>query len=385
MANYGKKNKVKDGLENYSVALFGESGIGKTTLMYEVCEKLFGSDGYMIFNAGKEQGIDCLEDASYEDIENFKKFDAVVSDIIKNKKSDYPDLKVVVLDTLDQIIEIVEPEIVRRYNSENLGVKDFKPAKTINGAYGGFQNGQDECIKLILNKIWDLQSVGVRVWYTGHVKTKESIDPYTNMSFTSLSTNISNKYLNGFKTKIHALGIACIDRTIETEDTGRENIVTHKKITVNKVKAEKRKIVFRDDNYSVDSKSRLADIVDEISMDSDAFIKAIENAIESAKNKKVVSKSNTSKKKSNKTYDEELSDDKENLDDIENTNDIDDVLLDSENSNYPEDLVEETRALFQKCKDNVLKTEVRETVKSFGKFTDVPENELKSLYDKLSK
>lgn len=385
MANYGKKNKVKEGLENYSVALFGESGIGKTTLMYEVCEKLFGSDGYMIFNAGKEQGIDCLEDASYEDIENYKKFDAVISDIIKNKKTDYPDLKVVVLDTIDQIIEIVEPEIVRKYNSENLGTKDFKPAKTINGAYGGFQNGQDECIKLILNKIWDLQSVGVRVWYTGHVKTKESIDPYTNMSFTSLSTNISNKYLNGFKTKIHALGIACIDRTIETEDTGRENIVTHKKITVNKVKAEKRKIVFRDDNYSVDSKSRLADIVDEISMDSDEFIKAIEDAISSAKKKKVVSKVSSSKKNPNKKIVKELDDDKRELEEIETQNNNDNELFEEDNSDYPEDLIEQTRTLFQKCKDSELKAEVRETVKSFGKFTDVPEDELKILYDKLTK
>ena len=53
MAKYGKKNKVKEGLENYSICLLGESGIGKTTTIYETCEKLFGSDGYMIFNAGK--------------------------------------------------------------------------------------------------------------------------------------------------------------------------------------------------------------------------------------------------------------------------------------------------------------------------------------------
>ena len=52
-----------------------------------------------------------------------------------------------------------------------------------------------------------------------------------------------------------------------------------------KVTGENRRIRFRDDNYSVDSGSRFADIIDDIPMDVDEFIKAITDAIEAESSK----------------------------------------------------------------------------------------------------
>lgn len=275
MGKFGKRNEINLNPLSYNLGLIGESGIGKSTVIKEVLEKLAGKDGYLMIDAGRENGHKAVNDIVSEPAEDWDRFEEIIDDIVDNKATDYPDLKVVGIDTIDQIFEIVEPEVIRLHNNQN----QEKPVTTLNSAFGGFGKGLDKAIELVLDKLWALKSVGISFVIIGHTKKRDVEDPVTGQTYSTLTTNMPQKYFNAIKTKLDVLGIASIDREIIAEKTGKKNPVTKKDETKNKVISESRKITFRDDNYTIDSKSRFANIVSEIPLDSDAFIKAMNDAI----------------------------------------------------------------------------------------------------------
>jgi GTPase SAR1 family protein len=130
---FGKKNVIKVNPLEYNLGLIGESGIGKTTLAKEVCESLVGEDGYMVLNIGKEDGIDAIPGASYEDVPDWDTFDELTEDIIENRTTDYKDLRVLVYDTFDELVKITEPEVVRLHNKAH----PDKRTTSIKAAFGG--------------------------------------------------------------------------------------------------------------------------------------------------------------------------------------------------------------------------------------------------------
>lgn len=380
MAKFGKRSTISENLNDFTICLLGEAGIGKTSTIAEACEKEFGAEGYMILDMGKEQGMEALEGYTYETCEDWKKFDEVTKDIIKNKKTDYSDLKILVIDTLDQFVEIMTPYVIKLWNTENMGKKNFEPAKTMNAAWSGFGKADDKLVELALNRVWELKKVGVNTWFTGHVKMRNKVDPLTQEEYSVLSTDISQRIFEGFKTKFHVIGIACIDRTIDVESTGRRNIVTKKEVTVSKVKDEKRKIVFRDDNYSIDSKSRLSAIEPEIALDADELLRALKDAIKNSKKKagNTMVKSVVSEPNTTPTVQEE---------DIEELPFEEDVLDETEGeetiSEYPENLDAVIRKMFKECTDSDLKASVREVISEYGKLNDVDREGLEKIYDMM--
>jgi hypothetical protein len=278
---FGKKNVIKIDPLAYNIGLIGESGIGKTTLAKEVCEALVGEDGYIIANVGREDGIDAVAGAIYEDIPDWDTFDEFTEDIIDNKLTDYKDLKVIIWDTIDELIRIAEPESIRLYNKEvreNPSKKEKREAKTIKQAWGGYGEGEKYTIDLIMERMWELKKVGVAMFLVGHTKKRTMNDPVSGLDYDILTTNMQYNYFNALKTKLHILGVASIDREIIQEKTGKKDFSGKEKI-LGKVNNEIRKITFRDDNFNIDSKSRFSGIIDSIIFDSDEFIKAIEDAI----------------------------------------------------------------------------------------------------------
>lgn len=293
MGKFGKKVSVSTNLNDFMIGVMAPSGFGKTTLMYQVCEKEFGSEGYIILDMGTEDGVSALEGAVAESVPTWKKMKEVVDDIVKNKASDYPELKVVILDTLDATFEIAEEYTIKLWNQENMGNQGFKPSTSINSVEGGFGKGMDRVIDTVKKEIARLEKVGVKTYWTSHVKEKDQSDLFTGANYTSLTANMPMKYFNSIKNSSHIVAFGYFDRSIEKQEVGDANPMTKKKKERKAVVDETRKIKFRDDALVADAKSRFAHITDEINLNPDEFIKAIKDAI--AAERKSVDVSTTKK------------------------------------------------------------------------------------------
>lgn len=297
---FGKKNSVKLDPLAYNICLLGESKVGKTTLIKEVCEKLAGDNGYLFLECGSERGADAIQginyincpewNMDYDELTNSAGLADVCEDIIDNKTSEYPNLRAVIFDTYDHLIDIAEAESIRLWNKEcrDSGHPE-KCVKSINQAWSGYGRGEKKAIEIMFDTMAQLRNVGVASIIIGHVKTKEVSDVVSGESYQILTSDQQQNYFNALKKNLHFLGLAYIDRDVVKEKTGRKNAVTKKEETVNKISSESRKIKFRDDNYAVDSGSRFADIIPEIDMSADAFIQALTDAIKAEQAKSGVS------------------------------------------------------------------------------------------------
>lgn len=282
MAKFGKKNHVSINPLDYSICLLGEAKVGKTTLIKEVCEKLVGEDGYLFLEFGDERGAAAIENINYENVEawwsdedeDIVGFADIVDDICENKTKDYPNLKVVIWDTYDQIIPIAEDEVIRLHNKS---VSADKKADSINQAMGGFGRGEKKAMELMWDMKNRLKKVGVETIVIGHVKTKDVTDVVTGEQYQILTSDQQQNYFNALKKQLHFLALAYVDKTLVKEGKGQS--------AKNKVTEETRKIKFRDEGYAVDAGSRFSNIVPEVPMNADEFIKAIEDAIKAEQSK----------------------------------------------------------------------------------------------------
>ena len=139
--------------------------------------------------------------------------------------------------------------------------------------------GEDKAIEILLDKMWALKKVGVQVFILGHTKKRTMTDPASGLEYDMLTTNMSHRYFNAIKTKLHILGVASINRQIE-HTIVKQKVGADKK--VGSIVDESRIITFRDDNFNIDSKSRFSDITPSIPLDVDAFINAINDAIKAS-------------------------------------------------------------------------------------------------------
>jgi len=273
---FGKRNHVSLNPLDANICLLGTPKVGKTTLMKEVAEELVGDDGYLFLEMYRENGAKYIEDIVYENVPDWATFVEIIDDIVDNRATEYAELKVVFIDTLDNALQLAEQESIRLWNKEN----PTKRTNSINSAWGGFMKGQDKACDLLQEQFFRLREVGVAPSYIGHVRTTNITDPITLETYQQLTSDVTQRYFSQIKKNIDVIALAYIDREIVSQRSGKKNVVTGKEEVVNKVESEVRKIKFRDSNYSVDSGGRFRYIVDECDFNAKDFIKAMRDALE---------------------------------------------------------------------------------------------------------
>ena len=284
---FGIKNVIKVDPLAYNICLLGEPKIGKSTVIKEMLERLIGEDGYIFLEMAGEAGADAISGIVYEDVDDWEELEDIIEDIEYNKNTEYANLKAIVADTYDGWIKLAEKEAIRLWNKDH----SDKKADSIDSAWNGFQKGQAKAFELMFDIVVRLRKIGVSMIIIGHVKNRELTDIATGTTYQTLTSDVEKIYFNLLKKKMHFIGLAYYDRTIITEKTGKKNIVTKKDETRNKLTEESRKIKFRDDNMALDSGSRFADIIEEIPLDADSLINALQDAIRAEHNKQSDAKS----------------------------------------------------------------------------------------------
>lgn len=301
---FGKRNEIKIDPLKYNIALLGESGIGKTTIIKEMCEELGGEDSYIFLEMAGEAGADAIQGIVYEDVDDWDMVEEIVSDIEENKTTEYKSLKAIVVDTYDGWINLAQNEAIRLWNKAH----PDKRADSIDASWNGFQKGQQKAFDLMFDVIKRLRAVGVATIIIGHVKNREITDVASGVTYQQLTSDVEKIYFNLLKKKMHFVGLAYFDRTIVTEKTGKKNIVTKKEETINKISEETRKIRFRDPAMAVDSKSRFAEIVPEIDFNVNDFIEAMKDAIknEASKGTKSIAELEAEQKEASKVEEKRI-------------------------------------------------------------------------------
>lgn len=282
---YGKKNVLSTELWKYPLGVSGLSGVGKSSTIKEFCEDIVGDEGYLMCSVGMEMGLNAITnvnfincptwDDDYDEDANSIGLRTLIDDIVENKSTDWKDLKILVYDTADELFPLLEEEVIRMHNKEN----PAKKTKTFNSCFGGFGEPRKAVIRLFNQMLVDLNSVNVTPYFIFHTKMKTKVDE-AGVEYDQLTASLQSDYFEAIRGKIDLLGTCSIQRDVVKKKTGRKNIVTKQEETRNKVTDEARFMAFRDEGYTIDSKSRFKYIVDRIPLDAKELRKAMEDAIE---------------------------------------------------------------------------------------------------------
>ena len=271
----GKRKEVMVDFANYCYLFNGIAGIGKTTLAYEVGKTLYGEDGVMILTIGQEPEPKHLGNILSDRAKTWSDVSEMVDDLVDYRNEDYKDLKLIAIDTVDEVFRLAEQEVLDMFNST---VVVDKRVKSIKQAFGGFQAGENKVLDIVVTTLFKLRDAGYGIFFIGHTKIKNKKDPMTDIEFEQLTSNLEAKYYTAIKDKVNVVGCAYIEREMNNLETVKDAF-SKKEKQVGRIASEKRVIVFRDEEYAIDVKSHFEYIEPKIEFSAPIFIETVLKAI----------------------------------------------------------------------------------------------------------
>lgn len=271
----GKLREVKVDIANYSYLMNGIAGVGKTTTVSEIGVKKYGVDGFILITVGQEPMPEHIGNILNDRAVDWDDLEEMIDDICEYKNEDYPNLRMVAIDSIDEVFRLAEEKVVQMYNRK---VDASKRVDTVSASYGGFQRGESKVVDLVTTTMFKLRDYGICPFFIGHTKSKMKKDLMTDIEFEQITSNLDNKYYNCIKDKVNIVCTAYVEREMVDLETMRDAF-SKKNKQVGKVASEKRMVTFRDEEYAVDVKSHLKHIVPKCELNSDIIIDVLEDAI----------------------------------------------------------------------------------------------------------
>lgn len=261
LKNKMKINKVSLDFSNYYFFLKGVEKSGKTTMAKKLTLELYGkAEAGLLMAIGKEKGYKALDDIQALDVEDWDEFEEAVEDLIENKH-EYPELKMIYIDTLDELVEMAESETIAYSNRTT-----NKKVKTLNAALGGYGAGRKHLCKIVDEKLSALKQAGYGLMVLGHTKLRTIKEQGMNeeQEFQILDSNLNSDYANIVAHKADVIATINIEREVNGD--------------AKRVTDTKRYIYFRNNGF-INAGSRFEHIVDRTELSARNFIDAIEDAI----------------------------------------------------------------------------------------------------------
>ena len=280
----GKIYEMSTSFKDYSYIINGIGGIGKTTLAYELGKIVTKNNkGTLVLTIGSENIPTHINGLYGDVVSDFPTLMKYAKELAKDRNTEYSNTNFICIDSLDELFRITENYVVAEYNASIQGDKEKRPAKSISGAYGGYQKGENRVIDLVIKVYEILKKAGYQLIFIGHTKVKNETDALTGVVYEKLTCNLENKYYTALKDKVNLVA-TCYNEKEVTDIKEEKNAFNKKMQNKGKLVGEKRVIIFRDNDNAIDTKTHFPHIVNKIDFSAEGFIKAVEDALIAKKN-----------------------------------------------------------------------------------------------------